>query len=696
MIPAMKVGNELRRFSRSTMGKLTLISITLMPLLYSTLYLWSFWNPFGNLSGLPVALVNSDRGASMNGQPVNAGKQVADGILANDALDWHLVSRQEALEGVRTGEYYFSVELPENFSEAVTSASGDKPEQAKLLATYNDRNGYLSSVIGENAMRVVLQTVGDRIGAQAVDRLLVGMLNAGMGVSMAADGAERVAGGADQLRDGIVQLDDGAGRLQDGLVRNKEGTTQLTAGAAELSDGAKQLAAGTSELRTNVDQGAAQLEDMQGQIAEFSGQIENAGATAASANQSLSQARDVANGAAEAQGQSAQQITALADQLRPVDNPAVQGVVAQLDQVARDLTNGAAGPESQLVTDINNAADTAAMLDQQLNDPNSELNTGMATLEGSGEQIGRLVDGVARIDDGAHQLADGADRLHAGSVMLNTGATQLLDGANALKDGTGRAEDGAVRLSDGARELATKLREGTSQVPNWDPQQRQELATVMGGPVGVSQNNTAGQNTFGSGLAPMFFSMALFVGGLMTYLVIRPLSQRQVSAGSSPVRTALDSFAPGAVIAICQALCVVGFTMAITPFRPDSVIGVVALAMLVAMMFTAINQALNGLLGNGPGRVTSLSLLMVQVVSSGGMYPPETQPQLLQWIHPFMPMTYSVDAFRQVMYGTYDARLWISIAAMLFVIALFLGITALAANRDRTWSISRLHPAIDV
>ncbi|MDO4610250.1 YhgE/Pip domain-containing protein [Corynebacterium sp.] len=696
MIPAMKVGNELRRFSRSTMGKLTLISITLMPLLYSTLYLWSFWNPFGNLSGLPVALVNSDRGAVMNGQEVNAGAQVADGILANDAMDWHLVSKQDAVEGVRTGEYYFSVELPENFSQAVTSAAGDKPEQAKLMATYNDRNGYLSSIIGENAMRVVLQTVGDKIGAQAVDRLLVGMLNAGMGISMAADGAGRVSDGADQLHDGLVQLDDGAGQLRDGLVRNKEGTTQLVDGAKQLRDGSAQLAAGTSELRSGVNEGAAKLEGLQGQIASFSGQLDDAGATAASANQSLSAARDAANAAATTQSQSATDVKNLADQLRPIDTPEVQAVVRQLDQVSQNLTTGGAGPNSRMVTDINNAADTAAMLDRQLNDPNSQLNTGMAALEGSGEQIGRLVDGVARLDDGAHRLADGADRLHAGSIMLNTGATQLLDGSTALKDGTQRAEDGSAQLADGASQLARKLREGSGQVPNWNPEQRQEMATVMGGPVGVNQNNTAGDNTFGAGLAPMFFSMALFVGGLMTYLVIRPLSQRQVAAGSSPIRTALDSFAPGAVIATLQALCVVGFTMAVTPFRPDSVVGVVALAIMVACMFTAINQALNGLLGNGPGRVTSLSLLMVQVVSCGGLYPTETQPQLLQWIHPFMPMKYAVDAFRQVMYGTYDARLWISIGAMILVTALFLGITALAANRDRTWSIARLHPAIDV
>nr|WP_255549603.1 YhgE/Pip family protein [Corynebacterium sp. TAE3-ERU12] len=218
----------------------------------------------------------------------------------------------------------------------------------------------------------------------------------------------------------------------------------------------------------------------------------------------------------------------------------------------------------------------------------------------------------------------------------------------------------------------------------------------MGGPVGVHENNTAGDNTFGAGLAPVFFSMALHVGGLVIFLVLRPLQQRQIGSGVSPLRAAVDGFIPGGIISFFQALCVVGVTMAVTPLRPASITGVVLFAVLVALMYGAINQMLHALLGPGPGRVTSLSLLMVQMVSSGGMYPVETQPFLLSLLHPFMPMTYAVNGFRQVMYGTYDERLVIAVVAILVWIAVAMALTAVAAARDRTWSMSRLHPPIDV
>lgn len=696
MIPSMKAGNELRRFMRSKMGKATLVSITLMPLLYSALYLWSFWNPFGNLADLPVALVNSDRGAVVDGRAMNAGDEVARGMVDNESLDWHLVSRQDAIAGVRDGTYYFSVELPEDFSEAVTSPAGDAPRQATLQAVYNDRNGYLSTVIGENAMRVVLATVGERIGSQAVDKLLVGMLNAGMGVSMAADGAGQLADGADQLRDGLGELSDGSGRLADGLARNKEGTTTLVDGVGRLREGTGQLAEGTGQLRAEVTAATGSFAQLQDDAAALTGTVETAGAAAKAAHEGMRGVASGAEAAAGAQGASAERIRALADQLRGVNEPAVQNAVGELDRLADGFAATGLGPESPLLAEIRDAAKTTGDLDYQLNDPASPLQAGLGALSGNSDQIDRLVDGVTRLDEGATQLDDGAAQLADGARQLDDGAGQLLDGGNRLDEGLGTARDGSVRLADGARELATRLRDGAEQVPKWDPLQRQKLASVMGGPVGVHENNTAGDNTFGAGLAPLFFSMALHVGGLVIFLVLRPLQQRQIGAGVSPLRAAVDGFVPGGIISFCQALAVVFITMAVTPLRPASVLAVLAFAILVALMYGAVNQMLHALLGPGPGRVTSLSFLMVQMVSSGGMYPVETQPQLLSWIHPFMPMTYAVSGFRQVMYGTYDARLGISIAAVLAVIAGSLAITAVAAARDRTWTMSRLHPPIDV
>jgi putative membrane protein len=144
-----------------------------------------------------------------------------------------------------------------------------------------------------------------------------------------------------------------------------------------------------------------------------------------------------------------------------------------------------------------------------------------------------------------------------------------------------------------------------------------------------------------------------------------------------------------AVVMVAVSVLAVGLDVANLP-------GYTAVAILVALAFMAVNQALNALLGPGPGRVTSLALLMVTAVSSGGIYPVETQNPLIQAIHPFNPMTYAVNALRQTLYGFHDARLWTGIAVLVATIVVSLAVTAFSARTQRTWSMKRLHPVLPV
>ena len=172
MLAGFKLNSEIRSFKRNRLTRAALVILVLMPLLYSALYLWAFWNPFGNLNALPVALVNSDKGTSVDGKELRAGDKVIEGLKENDQISWIETDSEDARRGVESGEYYFSLELPENFSDAVASPTSGKPEKANLISTYNDANGYLSTMIGQNVMREVLNVVGDKISAEAVLSLI--------------------------------------------------------------------------------------------------------------------------------------------------------------------------------------------------------------------------------------------------------------------------------------------------------------------------------------------------------------------------------------------------------------------------------------------------------------------------------------------------------------------------------------------
>ena len=91
MLAGLAFGSEIKRFGRSRMTRAAIVVLMLLPLVYGALYLWAYWDPFGHVNKMPVALVNSDRGAVVSGQQVNAGDEIAKSLTADRSLDWHVV-----------------------------------------------------------------------------------------------------------------------------------------------------------------------------------------------------------------------------------------------------------------------------------------------------------------------------------------------------------------------------------------------------------------------------------------------------------------------------------------------------------------------------------------------------------------------------------------------------------------------------
>ena len=656
MISGFNLGTELKRFGRTKLGRIAIAAIILMPLLYSALYLWAFWNPFGNVNKLPIAFVNEDKGTVVKGEKLNAGDLIVDNLKGKDEIHFDFVSKQDALDGVKDGKYYFVVELTPDFSEAVASPAGDEPRQAVIKTTYNDTNGYLSTMIGENVMRTMLPVISEEIGSQAIDKVLVGIQSASTGLTQAADGAGKLAEGAGELSQGLDTATAGADKLATGAGTVDEKLGELGAGAHKLADGTQTLADG-------VDSATVKLQQLTTGVDQLSGGVDELGAGATQIN----------NG--------------------------VQQLKTQLDQVTATQTNASAQVR-QLVGQLRGVAGTAdavRQLDQlayQLSDPNAPFRSGFDQLHsGTGQlpgKLGELQSGITQLNDGAHQLAQGADKLKA------EGTVPLAEAATKLSGGLGKLDEGAKKLDDGAGTLSTKLREGSEAVPQWSTAQREHTASVLGGPVALQQTNEAGNNTFGGGLAPFFFSLALFIGGIIIFLLLRPMQNRAVASGVAPLRATLDGLFPAGLISILQATVVVAVTIFGVGMDPKYPIGLLLFAMAVSIMFTAVNQMLNVALGPGPGKVAAMSLLMFQILASGGLYPVETEPKIFAWLHPINPMTYSVNGFRQLMYGNVDHRLAQALFAVAVITGLALFLTALCARRDRMWTMKRLHPAINL
>ena len=620
MLASLGFGSEIKRFGRSRMTRAAIVVLMLLPLVYGALYLWAYWDPFGHVNKMPVALVNSDRGAVVSGQQINAGDEIAKSLTADRSLDWHVVDLNEAHSGVEHGKYYFMLELPPDFSAAIASPVTGQPRQANLIAVYNDANNYISTSIGRTAIGQVLNAVSSRISGQAVNQVLSVVVSSGSGIKQAADGAK--------------QLDDGAGQLVAGLDSARSGSAQLATGAKQLSDGINQA---TDPLLA-VTKAISQL---------------------GSGTAAVQQAADQINVIATAQDTAANGLSSVINQLAASQDPVATGAAGTLRGIQDQLRQHQFTPQiRQQVSDAQNAT--------------GPLRSALDQIGGKGQD---LTNKLTQLRDGAQQEASG----------------------NAhLADGIAKLDDGATQLKAGSAELATKLAEGAEQVPNWTNQQKEAVADTIGGPVNLQTTHENAAPNFGTGMAPFFLTLALFFGALVLWMVLRPLQNRAIAAEVIAIRVTLASYLPAVVIGTVQAIilyCVVRFALGMHAAHPVTML---VFMILISCSFVAATQAINALVGPAVGRVLIMALLMLQLVSAGGMYPVETTSKPFQILHRFDPMTYGVNGLRQLILGGIDFRLWQAVVVLIGIGAVALAVSCLSARRNQLWNITRLLPSIKI
>ncbi|GJF32362.1 hypothetical protein KNE206_50620 [Kitasatospora sp. NE20-6] len=743
---------ELGRFARGRLPRAAMAALLLLPLLYGALYLWSFWDPYGRLDRLPVALVVEDRAVTAQGTRVDAGHELAAKLKQSHTFGWQETTADDAAKGLATGRYYLTLTVPADFSAAIAGSDGDSPRHGTLQVRTNDSNNYIVGSISRTVFAEVRAAASAKASAAFYDRIFLGFSDLHDRTREAADGAGRLDAGAARAKDGAAALADGSARakagagqlatgtqraatgaaeLSAGLDRAKEGSGDLADGItridenlARLSTGARQVADGTRQLTDRIDPPARQLSPL---LHAYPEQIRVAARATADA------AHEVSLGLKDLPGRSAAVLAdarALSARIDTAYERACPGGAPAPGGSAVDCRSAAA--LSDLGHRLVATAERADALVRQVAPALDGLAADAATVEKLARQLAGLdlaaefdarVAAVHRLDDGAHQVADGADRLRQGTAQaltgvrtldtglgrLDTGARSLTGGLHRLSDGAGTLDsaagrlatgaagldDGLGELAGGADRLAAGLRDGTDAIPDYTDGQRAARAAAMSDPVALARQELNKAPDYGTGFAPYFVPLALWVGAMVTYMLLRPLSPRGLAANGPAWRVAFAGWLPAAGLGLGQAaalLAVLHFGLGLETARPA---GVAAYLALTVLAFTAVMQWINARFGPA-GRLLALALLMLQLTSAGGTYPVESSPGFFNAIHPYLPMTYVVAGLRRLISG---GDLTVVRTGSLVLLAFWAGalaLTVLTARGRQVWTVSRLHPELSL
>ena len=231
---------------------IVMIGISLIPALYNIIFLSSMWDPYGQLSDLPVAVVNHDKEASYNGNTMAIGKDMVSNLKENKTLDFHFVDEEEGKKGLEDGDYYMVVTLPSDLSEKAASILTDHPEQMQIDYQTSSGHSFIASKMSDSAMTQLKQSVSTNVTETYTKAFFNKMVDLKDGMSQAASGSEKLTDGANQLVAGSQTLTTNLHSLADSSLTFSNGTEQFTKGLSSYVSGVEQLHLGLGNFNSGL------------------------------------------------------------------------------------------------------------------------------------------------------------------------------------------------------------------------------------------------------------------------------------------------------------------------------------------------------------------------------------------------------------------------------------------------------------
>ncbi|MGG2066768.1 YhgE/Pip family protein [Bacillus sp. S14(2024)] len=490
------LGKEFATIIKSKKILIPIIAVLFIPVLYAGMFLWAFWDPYGQLKDLPVAVVNLDEGAVYNGKPIEAGKELVDNLKENKSFKWEFVSEKKAKEGMDDRKYYMTIRIPKDFSKNTTTLLDANPKKSKLEYIPNESLNFLSSQIGGSAIEKIKGEVANSVTKTYAETMFDSLKDVSKGFADASEGAGKLHDGTNQLKDGSQQITDGLGELSkkanDGLNQLSTGSNQITNGLGELNSKVSDMPSGVNQLLGGSQQITKGLGELNSKV---SGMPEKA-------NQLLDGSQKITNGlnqfndpqgkyqsGLKAAQKGAQDISSGASRL----SQGVSEWKKQADKLSTGANTTAGGAKA--------VADGLAALNGKLKDLPEEDKQQLQQLIAMSQKVAA---GTSEVAQGAQGLAGekGAGQIEAGATQLASGAGQLNDGINQLSKesiaGLNQLADGSGKVTAGVNELAS---------------QSGPLASGVSALLDGSGKVTSGLNTLADSAGPLASGVSALLDG---------------------------------------------------------------------------------------------------------------------------------------------------------------------------------------
>lgn len=610
---------------------------------------------------------------------------------------------EEGLQSAKQGNQTIEDNLQTLATSTLTFEEGTE-SFVKGLSSYT--TGVASVQEGSGKLQEGLATLQTKS-----ERLATGTSQLVTGSQTLSDGVKGYTAAVDTLKQGSTQLLSHQGALLKGVSNLGLASTTLNNGASAVLTGLQTMSTslGTSikqtqpmieQLQVGNTQSVAQLQLLSQQseaLKQQIAQLKESNEKTIAALTSIQPADETSKKTLEAliaqyQSVDYRQLEGMLNQLSSQsvslqtllskDSQMITGLSTGLAQIKQSLDQqGTSADQMGLIQGMTSLSQGLSQLDQnvnneqglvnavssytagvstlsqglsQLTNHNETLVTGASSLQTSLKTVSQstpvLLQGVQSLYDGSTSLVDGTTKLTSNSPTLLQGASTIASGSIQLHNGASQLYNGSTKLSnafgalsEGGSTLQSALADGAkqSQLSITD-----DTIDMLSAPVELQHEELSTVESNGQAMAPYMMSVGLYVS-CMAFTLMYPLLKNHTKE-----KKGLHVWASKAsvmyAVSTCMAILMVSALIGINGLAPQQMLETYLIAILIAASFMSMIVFFNITCGK-IGAFLVLVFMVFQLGGAAGTYPIETSNQFYQFIHPFMPFTYSVEAFRHTL-----------------------------------------------
>lgn len=642
--------SDWKRLTASVVAVVVLLGLCLVPCLYAWFNILSNWDPYGpeSTGRIKVAVASEDEGCELLGLELNIGGLVLQGLHSNDQMGWVFVEdASTALNGVEAGEYYAALVVPKDFTEDFISILSGDLKHPQIQYYENEKKNAIAPKITGKAKTAVQEQINSTVVGKAAEALTTaGSVFKAMGL----DG--------NALADGIM----------DKLTAAQQETEQLKNILISLQavmDGADDLLAAA-----NVT-----IVDAQNTLGDASAA---AGSTVTLINSGLEEADETYRNLLLVLNETDNLLSDLEQILQALDTDKIdEALKAEMHQKIEAAVTKLE-QQLEITTDEEKRAQIEKLIGD-LQELDSMVDTmGSITISGKMlEMVGYLrqellmsaIRANKEVNEYMHTTGQQVQSsLRSIQQLMNTVGGSLGEASGTLKGYTEAMTtvqptlESGILLADTVSTYLKEIEDDVCRVTESEAFRRfielmqssdaDSMADYLSSPVQLNTEIIYEIKDYGAAMSPYYVMLALFVGSLLTAVMLKvPVTQPEF-AGYNAAERYFGRFVIFFLMAIAQALVTAFGCLYFVRMETAQPALFVLACCLCSLNFACMNYALVYALDN-VGMAASVIIMVIQVAGSGGSYPVDVLPQFFQALYHFMPFHYGMDMIRETVGGMY-------------------------------------------